>query len=194
MVERSYGDGTVIQIATPCDADWSDLPLQPVFVPLMQQLITTLASEISPPRNIRTGEPAVGLFEGPQTDLTLSMTMPDGARRAVETSSRGQMTMVRFEHTRRPGVYTMSTPDAGAIHFVAESPRSESDLRLLEKDEVEAVGSALNASVVSSAADYIALDRVRRNGRGIWEYVLAACIALLFLEVLLQQRFARVRA
>ena len=194
MVERSYGDGTVIQVATSCDADWSDLPLQPVFVPLVQQLITTLASEISPPRNIRTGDPAVGLFEGAAADVTLSMTMPDGSRRSVDTSSRGQMTMARFEHTRRPGVYTMSTPDAGAIHFVAESPRSESELDLLETEDLETVGTALDGSIVSSAADYISLDSVRRNGRGIWEYVLAAFIGLLFLEVFLQQRFARVRA
>jgi hypothetical protein len=52
----------VLQLATAIDADWSDLPLRPFYVPLMQQLITTLAVQIQPPRNVQAGAPLVAMF------------------------------------------------------------------------------------------------------------------------------------
>jgi len=65
LIEKRVGDGVVVQLTTACDADWSDLPLRPFYVPLMQQLLTTMAEQVMPPRNIRTGEPAVALFAAP---------------------------------------------------------------------------------------------------------------------------------
>src|SRR5262249_21359097 len=43
LVEKPYGEGRVIQCAIPCDADWSNLPMRPFYLPLMQQLVTYLA-------------------------------------------------------------------------------------------------------------------------------------------------------
>ncbi len=64
LVQKRVGDGLVIQAATACDADWSDLPMRPVYVPLMQQLVITMASQVSPPRNVLTGQPLVALLPG----------------------------------------------------------------------------------------------------------------------------------
>ena len=38
LVERVVGRGRVLVLATPLDNSWNDLPLQPVFVPLVHQL------------------------------------------------------------------------------------------------------------------------------------------------------------
>ena len=67
MLERRCGDGVVLQLATAVDADWSDLPLRPFYVPLMQQIVATLAVQIQPPRNLQTGAAAVALFAPPAT-------------------------------------------------------------------------------------------------------------------------------
>jgi len=50
------------------------------------------------------------------------------------------------------------------------------------------------STLIKSPADYLEQDRLRRHGQEIWKYVLAAFLAFLFLELILQQRFARVRA
>ena len=211
LVERRFGDGVVMQLATACDADWSDLPMRPFFVPLMQQLVTTMASGISPPRNIQTGEPAVALFANVPSPLdavenvakdtisgsgessTLSVVTPDGSRRTVQTVAEGKMQLARFDGTQRPGVYAMSTPSTETLHFVAETSRDESNLNGLDESGLESLSKSLASSLIKSPAEYLEQDRLRRHGQEIWKYVLGAFLAFLFLELILQQRFARVR-
>lgn len=208
LAEHRFGDGVVLQLATACDADWSDLPLRPLFVPLMQQLITTMASGILPPRNIRTGESAVALFPGspaaPDTgtgvtegttndSLTVSITTPDGSRRALQTVADGRRQLAKFDGTQRPGVYAMSTPAGQTQHFVAETSREESNLQVMDESRLQALSGKLGAALIRSPAEYLEQDRLRRHGREIRNSVLAVFVGFLFLELVLQQRFARVR-
>ncbi len=194
LVERRFGEGTVLQLATSCDADWSDLPLRPFYVPLMQQLVTTMASRISPPQNINTGDPAVALLstEG-TTSTSFSMLTPTGTRIAMQSVPQGKLQLARFDGTQRPGIYAMSTPSTETIHFVAETSRNESDLNRLETPALLLLGEKMGATLVESPAKYLEQDRLRRHGREIWKYVLAALLMFMFLELVLQQRFARVQ-
>ena len=206
MVERAFGDGVVVQLATAADADWSDLPMRPIFVPFVQQLVSTMASRISPPRNIATGDPAVALIPPDDSEasddakpasegdsVTVSIVTPNGSRQTLQTSPRGQMQVAQWNATQRPGIYNMSLPSTETIHFVAESSRDESNLAVLDETGITSLADSISATVVSSATDYIEQDKLRRHGREIWRYVLAALLAFMFLEVVLQQQFARVR-
>lgn len=198
LVEMAVGDGVVMQFATSSDADWSDLPMRPLYVPLMQQLVTTMATQFTPPKNIQTGEPAVALFAGdpdtPDIDaLNVSMLVPDGSRRNLRSTLQGNQQMVRFDGTRRPGVYTMTAPDATSIHFVASTSRQESDLTTLDEQAMASLAEKLSAVAVESPAKYLEQDRLRRHGREIWQYVLMALLAFMFLELVLQQAFSKVR-
>jgi hypothetical protein len=87
----------------------------------------------------------------------------------------------------------MSTPSADTIHFVAETSRSESELTLMNDSSIETLSKSISANVVDSSAEYLEQDRLRRHGREIWKYLLAALLAFMFLELILQQRFARFR-
>ncbi len=193
LIEHRVGDGVVVQMATACDADWSDLPLRPVFVPLMQQLISTMASRISPPRNITTGEPAAALFDKADAD-TATIVTPDGSRRTLKLTSQGKRQLASFEHTQRPGVYAMTGPSSETLHFVAETSRDESRLEMLDEQQLASLAEALPAGVIKSHSDYLKQDHLRRNGREIWRYLLGGLLAFMFVELVLQQRFARVRA
>jgi hypothetical protein len=207
LVEQAFGDGVVMQMATACDADWSDLPMRPFFVPMMQQLVTTLATQLTPPRNIRTGEPAVALFadtsaetqkqepesEASDANVSLSIVTPEGSRQTIRVVPQGNLLMARFDGTRRPGVYTMTMPDAGAIHFVASTSREESDLVMMNEAKLKSLADGLSAKVVASPDAYREQERLRRHGREIWRYVLLGLLAFMFLELVLQQRFSRVR-
>jgi hypothetical protein len=193
LIERRLGDGVVTQLATSCDADWTDMPLRPFFVPLMQQLVTTMASGVSPPRNIATGEPAVVLFPAADVPQTLSVVTPDGSRRALQTVTQGNSQLARFDATQRPGIYEISMPSTETLHFVAETSREESDLSVLAKTELETLSKSMNAALLTSPTEYLEQDRLRRHGQEIWKLVLMALLVLMFLELVLQQRFARVR-
>jgi len=198
LVEKSIGEGVVLQMTTTVDADWNNLPVQPAYVPLMQQLVTTMASRITPPRNIQTGQPAVAILRDSvesesQKPATVSVILPDGSRRTVTAEIDGRHQILEFNATQRPGVYTMSLPSAENVHFVAETSRIESDSERMASDEIQDLADQLGGSAVDSVESWIAQDQLRRHGRGIWRYALAAFLIFLFLEVILQQKFARVK-
>ncbi|MEZ6060642.1 MAG: hypothetical protein R3C19_09790 [Planctomycetaceae bacterium] len=197
LLEGSRGEGVVVQMATACDADWSDLPLRPFFVPLMQQLVTTLGKPLAPPRNIRTGEPVVVLFDAAKdaaaADHPLSIVTPSGGRRTLRAVPEGNRLVARFEHTNQPGQYALSASDGGTIHFVASTSREESDLSVMDESRLSSLAESLHAELASSAREFLERDRLRRHGREIWKLVLIALLVFMFLELVLQQRFSRVR-
>lgn len=192
LVRGRVGSGLVVISATACDADWSNLPMRPVYVPLVQQLITTLASQVLPPTNIHVGEPLLAVFPGTEDINVLAMTMPDGVRRTTHATAREAGCMVEFHETRQPGVYTLSGPTVSALRIVARTGRTDSRPELLDAEKVDAIGAQLGATVVRSADEYLQRDKDRRYGREIWKPLLASVLGLMFLELFLQQRFAKV--
>lgn len=198
LIEKKLGNGTVVLMTTSCDADWSDFPLQPVYVPLVQQLVTTLAANATPPRNIETGQPAVAVLEpvaegGAAVDQALVIT-PAGQQRTVPVQTQDQHRQIRFDSTQQPGVYELTTPEGELLHFVARTTAEESDPRLMKEDQVKLKAEALGGQLIDSTKTYLAEDDLRRHGREIWKYLLAAMVGLLAIEIFLQQRFAGVKS
>lgn len=194
MVEKRVGDGVVVQVATACDADWSDLPLRPVFLPMIQQLVAAMASQVTPPRNVSTGEALVAVFPADESEAPVSLTTPDGERKTVVLEGGDRRSLARYVATRQPGVYTLVGPDAKTVHYVARSSRDESNLQMLDESGVAGIGGAMSADSFQSAAQYLKRDRSRRHGSEIWKFLLACVLGLMFIEVVLQQRFARTRS
>ena len=102
--------------------------------------------------------------------------------------------LARFNDTQRPGVYRMSPQSGESIHFVAETERAESDVILLDEIQLQNVADGMSATVIESAEEYLEQDHLRRHGRDIWKWMLTGLLVFMFIELLLQQRFARVKA
>lgn len=192
LIECGFGKGIVIQMATTCDADWTDLPTKPEFLPLMQQLVTTSASRLVPKRNLFPGEPAVAVFALDTSIQTIPVKTPQGTERVIQAVEVAGQKKASFPATLRPGVYRFAT-DKGNIQFAVQTDRAESDSALLESKQMDDMSKLLDAHVVNSVTDYLAQDNLRRNGSEIWKYILMAFLGFLFLEIVLQQRFSRVR-
>ena len=58
----------MILAATAADADWSDLPTRPMFLPLIQRLVTYAATHATPPRNVPAGQPMLARLSTPGPD------------------------------------------------------------------------------------------------------------------------------
>lgn len=214
VAEGGYGDGSVMVVGTTAQPAWTDLPMQPSFVPLVQEWVQWMATRGFPPRNVPLGQPAIVNVSGTAAgDWT--WTRPDGLQ--VKASSRriGSRQSFVYEQTRLPGVYTLRGPaveatktgeadanregdankeasDATVVHVAVAGDASESRASRLDASELERLAEQLGGQVVASAEDYLKQDQTRRYGREIWRPLLLLLLGLMITEVFLQQRFTGV--
>ncbi|MEI8310624.1 MAG: BatA domain-containing protein [Verrucomicrobiota bacterium] len=193
LAEKQFGQGHVIECAIPVDADWSNLPMRPSYLPLLQRLSVYLASTVFPPRNLDVGKPLVAFLPVSQAGKTAALVTPDGVALEIPIIKKGERGVVEFASTQRPGLYVLTPPGGPPLHYVVNTSRRESDLERLTDSEIHGFAKAHGVSLVRSGAEYRKLDHTRRFGMEIWRAILWVILVLLFLEIFLQQKFARAR-
>ncbi len=190
MVERRVGEGRVVLLGGPLDADWGNLPFQPAYVPLMQELIVHLGSVVHPPRNIEPGERmAARLDDDTPEGERATLTLPDGSVRELVVARRGMHRMVEFGETDRPGIYWLKPPGgADPIAWVVRRPPQESDLTPLSDSEIAALVAEASATIIESPEAFRRIERERREGRELWRATWWGVLGLLALELVVQRR------
>ncbi len=193
LAEKQFGEGRVIACAVPCDADWSNLPMRPFYLPLMQRLCVYLASTVFPPRNLDVGKPIVSFLPSADAGKKAMLAKPDGTSIEMTIAKKGERGVVEFAKTQQPGLYTLTSPGGTVTHYVVNASRRESDLAKLTDKEIADFAREHGVALVQNGTDFKQLDHTRRFGMEFWRPLLWALLALIFLELFLQQRFARVR-
>lgn len=191
FVEKKYGEGRVIMAAVPADASWGNLPTHPFFVPLMQRLVTNLAASVAPPRNLSPGNKIVSFVPHNHPGRTVQIVDPSGEVHECNVKRERRRGIVEFSETWKPGTYRLTDATGKVEHYVVNLTRSESDLTLLSGDEIRTLSKEMDAPVANGWQEYLALDRERRMGTGIWRPLIWVLLALLFIEVLFQQWMTR---
>jgi hypothetical protein len=191
LVEKKFGEGSVLQCCGPCDADWSTFPLRPSYLPFMQQVVTYLAARVEPPRNVQVGQPLVAFLPAADAGIEATLVGPEGETYGIPVVRKGSRGVAEFARTFLPGAYTLETPGGESLHFVVNTDRKESDLRQLSESEIRSAADAMGASAVSSSEEYRAMDDRRRRGFELWPLFWSALLFLAGFELFLEQRFAR---
>ena len=177
----------------PVDADWSNLPMRPFYLPLLQRLSIYLASTVFPPRNLDVGKPIVAFLPAADAGKKAMLSTPEGVTLEVPIVKKNERGVAEFGRTQHPGLYTLTPPGGPPIAYVVNASRKESDLQKLTAKEIADFARTHGVTVVHSGAEYRELDHAQRYGMEFWRPLLWALLAVLFLEIFLQQRFARAR-
>jgi hypothetical protein len=193
FVEKPFGEGRVIACATAIDADWSNLPVRAFYLPLLQRLCVYLASTIYPPRNLDVGQQLMAFVDAASAGKKAALTLPDGRTIELPIEKKGPRAAVEFSATQQPGVYALQPPGGAVVHYVVNASRRESDLQKLSSAEIAEFAREQQVGLVRNAAEFRALDQTRRFGREIWKPLLWSLLGLMFVEMVVQQRFARGR-
>lgn len=191
IVEQSFGQGVVILVATATDADWSDLPTRPMFLPLVQRLVTYAATHANPPRNVPAGQPMLARMNTPAPDGKATWTDPAGRSITTPTREAAGRYTAELTATDHPGFYRLQLPDGGVELFAANLPRDESELDRLTGDEIAELANSIGATVTDNAGGFAQQDELRRNGRPAWRLLWVAALVLVFGELFLQQWFGK---
>jgi hypothetical protein len=191
LLESKFGNGVVIQSASACGPAWSNLPTRPAFVPLMQRLAVHAGSAMVPSANLACGQPLTALLPAELADKQVSVRCPDGATESVTVRAGKPFAVAEFMDTRLPGVYQVIAPDGSLQLFAFNLSRSESNPERCSDEETATLASAAGASVSRTLGQLEAAQDQRSEGREVWRPLLWLTLACLFLEIIVQQRFAQ---
>lgn len=188
LIERALGQGRVMLLATTVDRDWSDLPIQPIFLPLVQQAARHLARaplhEPDPPVVVGQRQD-IGLEEG---DQRVEVTLPSGATRLFDRDRVVGRKALAFTDTGEPGVYrvAVSTSDRGGLKprpqhtFVVNVDPVESDLQRIPDARLARLRAGAGATAAAGQAPKRRVE--------LWHALGAALLVMLLGEAVLLRR------
>jgi hypothetical protein len=201
LAERKTGKGLVLQMSTSVDGDWNNLPVRASYLPLVQQIASYLANQVTPPRNLSTGSTITHYLPEREAGSSFDILCPDGSVVQSRAVRRGSQSVVEFSNTRHPGVYQISGNGFGPVKFVANASPRESMLGRMDPDDIRKRLETLTEKVdfietseANPLSQYLEIDRARTFGRETWKLLLAVVLGLVLLEVILQRIFGRGRA
>src|SRR5688572_19593663 len=186
LAERRVGDGRVLVFGSTFDGYWNDLPVQPVFLPLVQSLVRHAAGW-TPQRPWETVGNVMAVSEQSARGELIAVA-PSGKRtRWSETDS------VRSLPLQEQGFYEIrnaNTATAGSV--VAVNPdATESELGSFPPDELSRAVSPAGAATTTAAGVTTLSVAEREKRQTLWWYVLVVALLLLAAESLLSNRLSR---
>jgi len=176
LIEFTAAKGRVIAFTSPLDGLMSDLPVQPLFLPLIHELVRYVSAHEEAPVLHRVGE-AVTLADRAAINprAPLSVLSPAGrVEKRSEGSTGVELTQVGF--------YEAELASGARKVFAANVDPAESDLSVLDPDELEA---ALRSTGKATAPLPAAGPAEAGAGQGFWRLGLLGVVLLLVAETVL---------
>ena len=197
LAELGYGAGRVLLWGSPFDNLWSNLPVQPVFLPFVHQVAQYLSGGQTIDGWHEAGQ-VVGLREillemdidSDTLDREVIVEGPSRRRREVDVSSSNAF--VTLAEAGFYSVYPLGRERA-SYPVAVNVNRAESDLAPLDIEAFVAAVTVPDTSAASAggagSATVTLADRERRQG--IWWFLLVGALALLVGESLWSNRSAQ---
>lgn len=133
LLEKEYGRGRVVLFASTIDADWTNFPTRPSFLPWTHRLVAYLVQEGGRPQPFLTGQELTSPLPAEGT-LPVTVTRPDG-KPAFPVPAADDPARLVLTDTALAGVYSFARsdrPDRPALAAV-NLPGDESNLIALDE-------------------------------------------------------------
>ncbi|GJQ31926.1 MAG: hypothetical protein HBSAPP04_07650 [Ignavibacteriaceae bacterium] len=190
LKETRRGKGKVLTIAAPPTLASGDLPLVPVFAPLVYRSLFYLASQEPAAQGTVTGE-EISISAKRSGGGKIEVTSPGGLTSYLRTGTDSDG--VRFDGTGVPGFYRFTRDDEEIYLVPVNTDSSESNTGYLADEELKAYFAAVKLKempkVVSAGEDFTQNVLEARTGSELWKLFLIFALILLAVEMY----FARAR-
>ncbi len=191
LVERTFGLGRVVLAASGATTEWNNLPLKPLFLPLLHQLVGYLTGGSDGSRNGQVGEPLTRSLPLTEATRPVSITGPDGATTTLRPVVNERGCLVTLERPERAGFYRLEVPGGTTDRLAVNRNVAESNLRSLDQKGLRSRLPGREWIWVAPAEDLLAAITRARQGVELWRHALLAALALMVLESMLAQVFGR---
>ncbi len=201
LLERKVGAGCVLFFAATCDRDWTNMPLRPVYLPLVHQMLSYIAGRRQHASSYLVGETVKYAFGPGLKKLALTVTDPAGGVTEAKVVAQPLLSEVlaapggaltaSFDNTLDPGIYSAEVVTASGRevrHFAVNVDVRESDLaRLTQAQVADALGG--KALQLRSQDELASAISSMRTGVKLWDYFFYLALLALLAEGWLANRF-----
>lgn len=188
LLERKIGGGKVILFTSTIDAEWNNLPVKAIFLPLLYQTVQYVAAERKGQKSYLVGQPvklqnfaAKTIKEG-----ELFVRTPAGGEAAINESN--------FEQTETPGIYEVHGRNQKRSRdmFAVNVDARESDLTAMALEDFQTKFVVDSKAAPQAAALTAASSEEQQEDRQkLWRLAILAVVALLLGETWLANRTYR---
>ena len=200
LVERVVGAGKLVLWASSLDNNWTNLPLQPVFLPFVHQLGKHVGRYADPRASYaagevldlsRHGELTAPFISGRATDSTTQLVLETPSASREQVTATGPSHLVTL---REQGFYELrgrDTPVGGGRPIAVNVDPSEADLSHLDpQDLVLAVTAPTGERQLGSDVNTSTPQEQERR-QHVWWYLLLLALFLMAVETTFSNRLSR---
>lgn len=193
VVERPFGRGRVILVATSADTSWTAMPMWPSYVPVVQELLAYAIAGRAAQRGALVGQPLGATVSASTVGASGTIETPDGRTEPLRLRAEGDATGWSFDDTMTGGIYTArfgQSTGQGELYAV-NVDTVESDLEKLSEEQLRAEvlpGVPLDYQTTWQAAADVSPSHLGRRAV-LARALLYGVLVLLFVETFLAWRF-----
>jgi hypothetical protein len=193
LVQRPVGSGSVLLLATSVHVDWTNLPLRPIFLPLVARLTFHLVGGDAGQRQLVAGTPiSVALVDPAKTTVEIVRPSGETVRLGAAADQAGAgPTTIRYPDTHEVGVYqvTIATPERTRQRAVAANlDPAELDSTRISRTALETELRPRSFLFCSDPANLAEVVGQLREGKSLWDAFLIAVLIALLAEAYLANR------
>ncbi len=186
LLEAQAGSGRMLILTSTADNIWSDLPLQPVFLPLAHQLVQYAGHWLDRPAAVRVGEVAT-VDEDALGEAAVVLVSPSGERTRRESG----LGAFSFE-VKEQGYHEVREARSGGrllATVAANIPIDEFNLTPFDPADLAlAAGAPDSVPAAGDGAVAELTEAERENAQSLWWYALAVVALLLLVEPMVAHR------
>ena len=193
VAERSAGQGRVFLFGIPARTDWSNLPVNPAFVPLITRMVAYSASMLGSNLNLAPGQPFAFEVESEYAGQDVSVQrIGKDKRQIVGRVEQGEKSAwISYRDTELSGAYAvyLGGDKVPKVVFAVQSDPAESNLQQQNPADIEPLLQVAEPEARQVANDEVSA-KAKVPGPELWFY-LALALLLAVLETFFAHVFSR---
>ncbi|MCH7988058.1 MAG: VWA domain-containing protein, partial [Planctomycetes bacterium] len=198
LISRNYGQGRVLLMSAPLDADWSTFPSKHDYVSFLHEAVFHLAAGKTI-RNVDVGTPLTLPVPDEFDVKAYTFIGPDKTEHAPRLTMKNGRNFVRMDDTILPGVYEFRQKEESDAaeeeslhqHFVVNFDRAESDLTPLGNSERVLLSENERMAFVDSLDELT--EKIHSDGSRseLWQILLLLFLLILICEALMTRHLVK---
>ena len=186
LIEKQIERGRCVLFTSSLDRDWTDMPVKPFFLPLIQQLCRFLTGNIAEEIQGETLVKHEWQSPSPEDINSLEITNPEGIKAVLLPQLINNEKSFSYNETNFPGIYAVTVDGKPHPQFPQKFPvnvdTAESNLVKIDQKELTALMGGTNLTITTSPISEGSQVLMGEAKKTLWGTLLFLTLCILFVE------------